>query len=99
MRSLKILHTADLHLDSPFEYMSAAHAVIRRSEQRQLLDRLADLARINNVDIVLMSGDLFESAMTYAETEEQLARSLRALPPYASACKRAYIHRKQDRVR
>lgn len=79
MRSLKILHTADLHLDSPFEYMSAAHAVIRRSEQRQLLDRLADLARINNVDIVLMSGDLFESAMTYAETEEQLARSLRAM--------------------
>ena len=79
MRTLRILHTADLHLDSPFEYMNAAKAVIRRGEQRQLLEKLADLARINNVDIVLMSGDLLESSMTYAETEEQLSRSLKAM--------------------
>ena len=79
MKRLRILHTADLHLDSPFEYMNAAKAVIRRSEQRELLDRLADLARINDVDIVLISGDLLESSMTYAETEEHLIRSLRAM--------------------
>ncbi len=79
MKTLKILHTADLHLDSPFEYMNAANAVTLRNEQRQLLDKMADLARINNVDIALISGDLFESAMTYAETEEQLVRALRAM--------------------
>lgn len=79
MKRLRILHTADLHLDSPFEYLSAAKAGIRRREQRELLDRLSDLARINSVDIVLMSGDLLESAMVYAETEEQLIRSLRAM--------------------
>jgi len=79
MRRLRILHTADLHLDSPFEYMSAAKAGMRRREQRELLDRLSDLARINSVDIVLMSGDLMESAMIYAETEERLIHSLRAM--------------------
>ena len=79
MKRLRILHTADLHLDSPFEYMSPAKAGIRRSEQRELLERLADLVRINDIDIVLLSGDLLESSMTYAETEEQLIRSLRAM--------------------
>ena len=79
MKRLRILHTADLHLDSPFEYMNAAKAGIRRREQRELLDRLADLARINEVDIVLISGDLLESSMIYAETEEQLIRSLRSM--------------------
>ena len=41
MRDLKILHTADLHLDSPFEGLSAGKAAMRRGEQRQLLARLA----------------------------------------------------------
>ena len=34
MSTLKILHAADLHLDSPFEGLPAGKASVRRSEQR-----------------------------------------------------------------
>ena len=44
MSAIKLLHAADLHLDSPFEALPAGKAAIRRREQRELLDALARLA-------------------------------------------------------
>ena len=76
MSDLKILHAADLHLDSPFEGLGAAKAAQRRDEQRRLLHRIARLAEEESVDIVLLAGDLLDSDSTYAETAEALASSL-----------------------
>ena len=76
MSDLKILHAADLHLDSPFEGLGAAKAAQRRDEQRRLLHRIAQLAEEESVDIVLLAGDLLDSDSTYAETAEALASSL-----------------------
>ena len=42
---LKIIHGADFHLDSPFSGLTPERAAQRRGEQRELLGRLADLAR------------------------------------------------------
>ena len=77
--SIKILHTADLHLDSPFEALPAGKAAIRRAEQRQLLGALVRLAQSEAVDLVLLSGDLLDSACSYFETGVELVRCLRAL--------------------
>ena len=79
-RSLKILHAADLHLDSSFEALGAGKAAIRRKEQRELLTALAELARRERVDLVLLAGDLLDSDRAYAETGEELVRALRAIP-------------------
>ena len=38
---IKILHAADLHLDSAFAALTGAQAAQRRREQRTALDRLA----------------------------------------------------------
>ena len=76
MSTIKILHAADLHLDSPFQALSAAKASIRRGEQRELLARLAELALIERVDLVLLSGDLLDSATPYTETAQELVRHL-----------------------
>ena len=76
MRKLKILHTADLHMDSAFQGLGAGKAVVRRSEQRQLLSRLASLAREEQVDLVLLCGDLLDSDSSYFETGEQLITGL-----------------------
>lgn len=76
MSKIKILHSADLHLDSPFEGLTAGKAAIRRAEQRQLLGALSALAREEKADIVLLSGDLLDSGNTYYETGEELARCL-----------------------
>ena len=58
MSKLRILHSADLHLDSPFEGLSAGKAAIRRGEQRELLSALAALARREQADIVLAFENL-----------------------------------------
>ena len=74
MRKIKILHGADLHLDSPFEGLPAGKAAVRRSEQRELLGRLAALVQSESVDLVLLSGDLLDSGKPYFETGEELIR-------------------------
>jgi len=79
MSKLKILHSGDLHLDSPFEALSAGKAAIRRKEQREMLGKLAELAAAEKVDLVLLSGDLLDSANTYFETGEELIRCLRSI--------------------
>ena len=76
MSGLKILHAADLHLDSPFEGLSAPKASVRRGEGRDLLGRIADTAVSEGVDLVLLAGDLLDSDNTFYETGEELVRSL-----------------------
>ena len=80
MSELKILHAADLHLDSPFEGLGAAKAAQRRQEQRQLLYRIAQLAQQQRVDLVLLAGDLLDSDSSYAETAEALSEALGSIP-------------------
>ena len=79
MKEIKILHCADLHLDSPFEGLSSGKASLRRREQRELLKRLSELARAEEVDLLLLSGDLLDSDNTYYETGEELNQCLRGL--------------------
>ena len=79
VRSIKILHTADLHLDSPFEALSAEKAMTRRREQRILLSRIAALANSSKADIVLLSGDILDGEDPYFETAEELCACLRRI--------------------
>lgn len=88
MSELKILHAADLHLDSPFEGLGAAKAARRREEQRRLLYRIAQLAETEQVDLVLLAGDLLDSYSTYAETGER-SRKLSAASPRPCSYRRA----------
>ena len=69
---IKILHAADLHLDSPFQALSREKAVQRRREQRALLADMAALANKEGVQLMLLAGDLFDSAVSYHETGEAL---------------------------
>ncbi len=72
--AVKILHTADLHMDSPFEALTEEKAAERRREQRDMLSRIADICENEQVQIVLMAGDLLDSAASYYETHESLCR-------------------------
>ena len=49
--SVRILHAADLHLDSPFEALTLAQAAQRRREQRSLLRALPELAQAHGAQI------------------------------------------------
>jgi len=73
---LKILHASDLHLDSPFHNLSAEQAMTRRRELREIPFALARLARKEQVDLVLLPGDLFDGERVYPESIEALTAAL-----------------------
>ena len=73
---VKFIHTADWHLDSPFAGLDARAAAARRRELRDIPVRLADYVNENNIALVLLAGDLFDSASLYRDTAETLAAAL-----------------------
>ncbi len=77
---IKIIHGADFHLDSPFSGLSPQRSAQRRSELRQLPRRLADLARTEGADLVLLSGDLLDGQHIYRETAQALSQALGTIP-------------------
>ena len=78
--SIRILHTADLHMDSPFEALPLGKASVRRAEQRLLLEKISELAYSEKIDVVLLAGDLLDTSKAYSETGEELIRALRGVP-------------------
>lgn len=73
---IKILHAADLHLDSPFEGLDAEKAALRRAEMRETLMRIAKYAKLGGADVVLLAGDLLDGRGVYRETGEALCAAL-----------------------
>ncbi len=69
---LRILHAADLHLDSPFAALPPELAVQRRKQQRQLPELLAELCRAHTCDLMLLAGDVFDGARVCPETVEAM---------------------------
>lgn len=80
MKKIRILHTADLHLDSPFESLTPGKATARRGELRMLPRKIAAVAIREKVDLVLLSGDLLDGESVYRETGEELLESLAKIP-------------------
>ena len=71
---LKILHVADLHLDTVVSLEDVQTAELRRSELRSAFVNLMMFARSKEVDILLISGDLFDRVRPTRETEEVVLR-------------------------
>ena len=59
---LKILHSADWHMDSPFGGFSDRQNRWLKEEQKKIPRKIAELCRRENCDLVLLSGDLFDNA-------------------------------------
>jgi DNA repair exonuclease SbcCD nuclease subunit len=57
---MKILHAADLHLDSPFAGRSAEQADRLKNAMRRIPRQLTALCREEGCDLVLLAGDLFD---------------------------------------
>lgn len=70
---MRILHTADWHLGKKLEHYS------RLEEQRWVLDEICTIADAENVDAVLVAGDLFDNFNPSAEVVELLYKTLKRL--------------------
>ena len=71
---LKLLHAADIHLDSPFSGLDSRSAEARRNELRSAFTSMMTYARKADTDLVLLSGDLFDGDLVTRETVALLAR-------------------------
>ena len=66
---MRLIHCGDLHLDSKMEAnLPAAQARERKAELLGTFERLAQWARAQKVDGVLIAGDLFDSRRVSAKT-------------------------------
>ena len=63
---IKILHSGDWHLDSPLQGRTETQAAMLRRELLAIPGKLATLCDLENCDLVLLSGDLFDGVYTQA---------------------------------
>jgi len=80
---LRILHLADLHLDTPFLGADAVASLssARRDGLRQALQRALTIARERQVDAVTIAGDLYDAAFASPETVQFLIDQFHQLAP------------------
>lgn len=68
---MKIIHTADIHLGSRIEAkLSKDKAEIRRAEVRQAFNKMVSFAALNDIKVILIAGDLFDSARPLQKDKE-----------------------------
>ena len=82
---IKILHSADWHLDTPFVGRSAEESAQLRAALLEIPSKLAQLCRAQHCDLVLLSGDLFDGAYS-RESFRAMAEALEemAVPVFIS---------------
>ena len=82
---LKLLHSADWHLDSSFGGFSQEQREILRREQEKIPGKVASLACREGCDAVLLAGDLFDGQPT-RDTVERVKKALAdcAVPVFVS---------------
>ena len=80
---LRILHFADLHLDTPFSSMGRGSQISneRREGLRQVVKRTLSLARERSVDIVTVGGDLYNSDYVSRDTGQFLRQQFSEIAP------------------
>lgn len=61
MKKIKILHTADIHFDTPFTGMQPKEAIKSKEELKQVFQKVIKMTIEENIDILLIAGDIFDN--------------------------------------
>lgn len=80
--AFRFVHAADLHLDSPLRSLAlrdAGLAELVGNATRQAFVRIVDLCLNEQVDALVIAGDLYDGAQTSMKTARFLAHELRRL--------------------
>jgi DNA repair exonuclease SbcCD nuclease subunit len=78
---MRLLHFADLHLDTPFAWASPQLARSRRLALRETLQRIVKLADEQRVDALTCGGDLYEHERFSPDTAVFLRSTFAELDP------------------
>ncbi len=77
---MKLLHTADIHLDTPFSMADPEQADRMRNELRAAFASLTLYARTQKMDLCLIAGDLFNNSFATRDTLAFLRREFESAP-------------------
>lgn len=91
---IKILHTADLHIGSPFTFLPEEKAVFRRKKQFGVLEEIITQAERHSVDALLICGDLFDRPTVPFELAISVSEILSTtkIPVFISPGNHDYFH-------
>ena len=80
---LTLVHTADVHLDTPFtgSGLTREQAVQRRSDLLTSFRRVIELAKERSADVLLIAGDLFEEEYLTVATLRRTFGAITELAP------------------
>lgn len=79
---LRFIHAADLHLDTPFKGLTELPVVLRRKLSRstfQAFERLIDLALREQVDFLLLAGDIYDRSKRSLKAQLAFKQALERL--------------------
>lgn len=80
MDSIKILHCADFHFDSPFRELPGSLGEKRKEDLRETFGQMVRVAQEENIHLLLISGDLFDNERVSRMTIDYLRDCLQEIP-------------------
>ena len=82
MTAYRFVHAADVHLDSPLRSLALRDPRLAEfvgNASRQVFSRIVDLCLDEQVNALLLAGDLYDGEQTSMKTARFLAEQLRRL--------------------
>ena len=74
---MRLIHCADLHLDSKMESnLDKDQAMLRRSELTETFEGMVEYAAKENVGSILISGDLFDKTHIRKEVKKRAKETI-----------------------
>lgn len=80
--SIRFIHTADWQIGKPFGNIPDEAAVPLRQQRIETIKKIASLATKNNVDAILVAGDVFDS---FTIAERTLLQTINAMSGYTGS--------------
>lgn len=79
---MKIIHVSDVHFDIPFKTLSDREGLgtERRLDQRKAFKKMIEFSKENNIDIILIAGDLFEQEYIKESTIKYINNLFKEIP-------------------
>jgi DNA repair exonuclease SbcCD nuclease subunit len=82
MKKIKFIHTADLHIDTPFRTLSSINRDLAgrlKNATLRSFETIVDLCISEKVDFLLVSGDIFDGESKSLASQLQFVRGLQRL--------------------
>lgn len=80
MKGIRVLHCADFHFAAPFKGLSKRQADQRNRDLEETFDRIICLTKEENVNLLLIAGDLFEQGNIKRSQLEDISRRFIEIP-------------------